>query len=104
MTLLNCEERNELTIETIAEKITKKYGISIADVKSSARSANISKPRKIIDYISREYLKLKLEDIAKFLDKKHQTVMYGSDQIKEKIKKDSNLKKEVQEILMDLNL
>ena len=30
--------------------------------------------------------------------------MYGSDQIKEKIKKDSNLKKEVQEILKDLNL
>lgn len=102
--ILKCEERNELTIETIAEKITKKYGISIADVKSSARSANISKPRKIIAYISREYLKLKLEDIAKFLDKKHQTVMYGSDQIKEKIKKDSNLKKEVQEILKDLNL
>ena len=74
------------------------------DIKSSARSSNISNPRKIVAYISREYLKLKLDDIAKFLNKKHQTVMYGSDQIKEKIKKDSNLKKQFLEILKDLNL
>ena len=102
--ILKCEERNELNIENISEKIAKKYNVSMNEIKSSARSANISKPRKIIAYISREYLKLKLEDIAKYLVKKHQTIMYGSDQIKEKIKKDFNLKKEVNEILNELGL
>lgn len=102
--ILKCEERNELTIEDISAKITKKYDVSMSEIKSSARSANISKPRKIIAYIAREYLKLKLEDIAKYLEKKHQTIMYGSDQIKEKVKKDSNLKKEINEILNELGL
>ena len=102
--ILKCEERNELNIENISEKIAKKYNVSMNEIKSSARSANISKPRKIIAYISREYLKLKLEDIAKYLVKKHQTIMYGSDQIKEKIKKDFNLKKEINEILNELVL
>ena len=102
--ILKCEERNELNIENISEKIAKKYNVSMNEIKSSARSANISKPRKIIAYISREYLKLKLEDIAKYLVKKHQTIMYGSDQIKEKIKKDFNLKKEINEILNELGL
>ena len=101
---MKCEERNELNIENISEKIAKKYNVSMNEIKSSARSANISKPRKIIAYISREYLKLKLEDIAKYLVKKHQTIMYGSDQIKEKIKKDFNLKKEINEILNELGL
>lgn len=102
--ILKCEERNELNIENISEKIAKKYNVTMNEIKSSARSANISKPRKIIAYISREYLKLKLEDIAKYLVKKHQTIMYGSDQIKEKIKKDFNLKKEINEILNELGL
>ena len=102
--ILKCEERNELNIENISAKITKKYDVSMSEIKSSARSANISKPRKIIAYIAREYLKLKLEDIAKYLEKKHQTIMYGSDQIKEKVKKDSNLKKEINEILNELGL
>ena len=102
--ILKCEERNDLTIEKIAEKITKMYDIKISDIKSSARSANISKPRKIIAYIAREYLKLKLEDIAKFLEKKHQTVMYGSEQIKDSIKKNQKLENEVNNILKELNL
>ncbi|MBR1907453.1 chromosomal replication initiator protein DnaA [bacterium] len=102
--VLKCEERNELNIEKIAQEVSKHYGISIEDIKSSARSANISKARKITAFISKEYLKLKLEEIAKYIDKKHQTVIYACDQIKEKISKDNNLEKEVKEILSTLNL
>jgi len=102
--VLKCEERNELNIEKVAIEVAKYYKISVEDIKSSARSANISKPRKITAYIAKEYLKLKLEDIAKFIDKKHQTVIYACDQIKEKLNKDNNLEKEVTEILAILNI
>ncbi len=102
--VLKCEERNELNIEKIAQEASKYYGVSIQDIKSSARSANISKARKITAFISKEYLKLKLEDIAKYIDKKHQTVMYGCDQIKDKLNKDNKLKQELKEIINILNL
>ncbi len=102
--VLKCEERNELNIEKVAQEIAKYYGITVEDIKSSARSSNISNSRKITAYIAKEYLKLKLEDIAKFIDKKHQTVIYACEQIKEKLNKDNKLEKEIKEILSILNL
>lgn len=102
--VLKCDEKNELNIEKVAQEVAKYYRITVEDIKSTARSANISKPRKITAHIAKEYLKLKLEDIAKYIEKKHQTVIYACDQIKEKINKDNKLEKELKDILKILNL
>lgn len=101
--VLKCEERNELDIEKVSQEIAKYFGITVKDIKSPARSANITKARQITAYIAKEYLNLKLEDIANFIEKRHQTVIYAYENTKEKLSKDRKLENNLKDILKILN-
>ena len=101
--VLKCEERNEIDIEKVSQEIAKYFGITVKDIKSPARSANITKARQLTAYIAKEYLNLKLEDIAKFIEKRHQTVIYAYENTKEKLNKDRKLENNLKDILKILN-
>jgi len=47
-------------------------------------------------------LNLSYEEIAKIFNKKHPTILYGYEQIKEKQKTDNNLKKKIKELTSEI--
>lgn len=93
------ENQNELTMESIAQTIAEYYNVTVADFLSPARSQKISTPRQIVVYIVREMLGASFEAIAEFLQKKHTTMLYSYEKIKDEIKTNRDLKHGVEEIM-----
>lgn len=82
----------KITIEKISDVVCKEFGVSLDDLKSPARNQKISGSRQIAVYLSREMTKMSFVEIAKFFDKKHPTILFSYEKIKEEIKTDNELK------------
>ncbi len=96
---LNCELRkNELTIDIIAQKTAQYFGLSVKDLKSTARRQNISNARHLAVYLARNILNMSYESIGDFFAKKHTTIMYSCELIAEKLKTDDELQNYTEEI------
>lgn len=97
--VLNCESmKKEISLEDIAKKTADFYGVTVSDFLSSARSQKISAARHIAVYLSREITEKSFESIAEFFNKKHTTMLYSYEKIKEDLKVNKELEKSVAEI------
>lgn len=96
--LKNSIKKNELTIDIIAGVVAEYFGVTVKDLKSTARQQKISNARQITAYLSREILSLSYEAIADYLDKKHTTILYSCETVGEKIKVNSDFAKTIQDI------
>ncbi len=96
---LNCEVRKrEITIDKIAQAVAGYFDLTVKDLKSTARQQKIAHARHTAIYLARDILGLSYEAIGEFFDKKHTTVMYSCDLIAGKIKTDSSLETELEDI------
>ena len=87
-------------IDQVQQLVARKYNITVEDLKSKKRSANIGVPRQIAMYICRNYLNEPLARIgSEFGGKDHTTVMHSVDKIKKEIVKDINLADTIQNIV-----
>lgn len=101
--VLNCSDsKEELTMQKIAQTIADYYNVTVEDFLSPARSQKISAPRHIVVYAIRELLGASFEAIADFLCKKHTTMLYSYEKIRDELKTNRDLKRGVQEILESL--
>ena len=67
------------------------YNISAKDIKGSSRSAKIAEARQVAIYLSRELTKQSFPAIGDFFDKKHTTILYSYDKVKEELKTNKSL-------------
>ena len=101
--VLNCSDaKEELTMQKIAQTIADYYNVTVEDFLSPARSQKISAPRHIVVYAIRELLGASFEAIADFLCKKHTTMLYSYEKIRDELKTNRDLKRGVQEIIESL--
>ena len=97
--VLNVDElRKKITIQNIAETVCEYYDITVPKIKSSSRNQKISDARKMVVYLAREMTNLSYEDIAKYLNKRHPTMVYSYDKIAEKLDIDSKTRELVREL------
>lgn len=90
--VLKCDGRTKsITIGCITEAVCKYFDVSQNDLKSSARNQRISHARQIAIYLARDILQLSFVSIADFFNKKHPTILFSYEKIKEEIKTDKNL-------------
>ena len=90
-------------IEQVQQLICNHYNISLEDLKSKKRMANISVPRQIGMYICRIFLKESLPKIGlEFGGKDHTTVMHSVDKIKKEIKSNSDLENQINKIISEI--
>lgn len=92
------EKKKEITVEEIIEVVCKNFNVSEEDLKSPARSQTVSSPRQIAIYLLREMMKMSYEEIASIFRKKHPTILYGYEQIKEKLKINNELKAKIKKL------
>lgn len=88
---------------TILNKIAEYFHITKADLKSKKRSKNIMVPKQIAMFLLRELTEYSLPEIGSIFGAKHHTtILYAHKKMKEKIKKDSQLKNQVLKIKQDI--
>lgn len=97
--VLNCTgDADEITMDSIAKAVADYYGVTVEDFLSPARSQKIAAPRHIVVYLIREILGASYESIADFLRKKHTTMLYSYEKIRDEMKTNRDLKHGVEEL------
>lgn len=97
--VLNCDEkRNNIQIEDIAKVVAEHFDLTFSDFLSPARNQKVSHARSIAVYLSRELTKQSFENIAKFFQKKHPTMLYSHEKIKKELQTDAELRNTITEL------
>ncbi len=96
---LNCgAKKKDLTVDKIAQVVADYYGVTVKDLKSTARQQKIAHSRHIAVYMAREVLQLSYEAIGDFFNKKHTTIMYSYEIICDKLKTDLSIQTEINDL------
>ncbi len=99
------DDQKDINVETIKRVVSKYFNISVKDIEGRKRSRNISHPRQIAMYLTREFTDLSLPNIGKaFGGKDHTTVLHAYEKISEEIKKDNPTKAYVDEIISRIKI
>lgn len=94
--VLNCESmKQEISIAQVAKATGDYFGVSIADFLSSARNQRVSSARHIAVYLAREITQKSFEAIAEFFNKKHTTMLYSYEKIRDELKTNKNLEQDI---------
>lgn len=101
--VLNCElTKQEVLIEDVAKLVADYFGVTVSDFLSSARNQKVSSARHIAVYLAREITEKSFEAIADYFKKKHTTMLYSHDKIKNEIKTDKSLESLILELKQQL--
>lgn len=85
------EKEKSYTFDGIVDEVAAYYNISIKDIIGTGRSAKIAEARQVAIYLCRDLTKQSFPDIGKFFDKKHTTILYSYDKVKEELKTNNSL-------------
>ncbi len=92
-----------ITINRIVEEVSRTTGVSVEDIYSKKRTANISNARKMCIYIIREITAMSYEAIGKeFNNMDHSSVLYNIQKMEQLLKIDSNLNSHVLDIINNI--
>ena len=96
--LINYKNKS-INIEGIQNIVAAHFNLNIQEMLSARRSRSLARPRQIAMYLSKEYTTNSLPDIGrKFSNRDHTTVIHAVKKIDELIKKDNEIKQNVNEI------
>jgi len=97
--VLNCEAaKKAITIDRVARAVGEFYGVAVSDFISASRSQRVSSARHVAVYLARELTGKSFENIAEYFSKKHTTMLYSYEKIKEDLKVNKELEAAVKEI------
>ena len=97
------ENKKDITFDAIVDEIARYYNVSTKDIKGSSRSQKIAEARQMAIYLSRDLTKQSFPAIGEYFDKKHTTIMYSYDKIKEELATNNLLANVVSDITNKLN-
>ncbi|MDD3436371.1 MAG: chromosomal replication initiator protein DnaA [Candidatus Gastranaerophilales bacterium] len=90
--VLKCDcKAKKIDIEHIAKIVCNHFEVTEKDLKSPARNQKISHARQIAIYLTREITGMSFVSIAEFFNKKHPTILFSYEKIKEEIKVNNDL-------------
>jgi chromosomal replication initiator protein len=97
--LSNYEEAKTITLEEIAKITSSHYRIPVTDLKSKARSKEITKARHIAMYLSRKIIHCTQQEIGKFFGgRDHTSVIHALNKITAQLKIDVGLSRDIIQI------
>lgn len=98
--ILGKEKISKVTIEKIQEVVSNHYAITSQALRGKRRTRNISFPRQVAIYISREYTNSSLKAIGKgFGGRDHSTILHDYEKMKSLIEKDNEIKNDIEHII-----
>ena len=91
-----------VTIQKVANEVSKVYNVTIEDIFSKKQNADISHARKITMYIIRQITDMPYKTIGKEFGKNHATVLYSCDNIHNLCATDDSEAKKIDNIIKNL--
>ena len=92
-----------ITCETIKQTVCRKYNIKLSDMDSKKRKREITHPRQIAMYLTRELTDMSLPKIgASFGGRDHTTVLHACDKIASEMKTSAALAEEIKKLKNEL--
>lgn len=91
-----------ITIDEIFEVVSKKYTVSVEDIKGRKRTKEVSNARHITIYILRTITNLSLSDIGGYFNIHHTSVLSAYSKINEDIKVDPTLEHNINEMIRQI--
>jgi len=97
------EKNKKITPSDIIRAVCTYYNVKISHLKGETRASSIALPRQVAMYLLRKKLGLKLVEAAFELKRKdHTTVLHAEEKISKLIMKNSEFKKEIDNIIQSL--
>lgn len=97
------ENKKNITIQGIIDIVAEYYNVSNEDMVGSSRSQKIALARQVAIYLSREITKESFPAIGDAFDKKHTTIMYSCEKVKEDIQVNQSLSKDISTLVNKIN-
>ena len=92
-----------ITCESIKQAVCKKYNVKLSDMESSNRKREVTHPRQIAMYLTREMTDMSLPKIGQsFGGRDHTTVLHACEKIAGEIKTNAKTAEEVKTLMDDL--
>ena len=102
--IVSPNKNRQITPELILEVVSEHFSVSIADLKSGKRNANIANSRQIAMYVCRTMTDTPLKSIGIMLGgRDHSTVSHGVDKVTEDIKTNEALNNTIEIIKKKIN-
>ena len=102
--IISSDNKREVTPELILDIVADHFGITVADLKSNKRNADIANPRQISMYLIRTMTESSLKAIGVVLGgKDHSTIKYGIEKIAAEEKEDETLSNTINIIRKKIN-
>ena len=93
---------NDAMVEKILMHVSKRYGISVDDIKSKKKTDSIANARHVSIYIIRKLTDLSLKDIGKVFDRNHSTIISSINKIELNIKTVKNFEGEINQLIKEI--
>ena len=100
--MISADQSPQMTVESIINKVCKKYGLSEEDIKGRKKTKEIAMARHICIYIIRKMTELSLPAIGRVLGRDHTTVMSSLQVIETELKTNPLLDIEINEIIREI--
>jgi len=95
--------QKKISADEVLKTVCSYYNVKPSQIKSSTRVSNFVFPRQVVMYLLREHLKIKQEEIARFLKRKdHTTIIHGVEKIRQLVLKNPLIKEEIDNIVKNL--
>ena len=91
-----------ITVDRILERVSKKYGVSVEDIKSRKRVKAIVFARHVAIYAIRKMTELSLPAIGKIIGRDHSTVLSSLDVIEKEIASNSLFELEMNDLIREI--
>lgn len=97
------EKRKTFTVDGIVDIVAGFYNISVDDIKSTNRAAKTAYARQVAIYLAKELTGESYPYVADCFNRKHTTIMYSHQKVKEDMAIDRHLSMDIKELTEKIN-
>ena len=94
-TMVSASQRQAITPQHILKKVARFFNLKTEDLLGTSRRSEIVKPRQIAIYLMRKESKFSYPAIGQYLKKDHSTIMHSANKIKDALKRDETVLREL---------
>ena len=93
---------NDIMVERVLLTVSKKYGVSVEDIKSKKKTDSVANARHISVYLIKKLTDLSLKDIGTIFKRDHSTVHFSYNKIETNVRTKNNYSKELDELIKEI--
>ncbi len=93
---------NDTKVERILSAVSKKYGVSVEDIKSKKKTDSVANARHTSIYIIRQLTDLSLKEIGKIFGRDHSTIISSINKIEINIKTIRNYESDIDKLIKEI--